>query len=150
MTSLHTRQLIQLDAGGDELGRVRLPGDMDTVQHAVQSPTGTFIVSHYNTQLNQWQVSEVNTEGRVLCEFNRCPSLREPEHIAIDSQGNIFVANSGYSHILLLDAQLVLRRVIIDEHQLNDKRPRRLYYNEQSAQLIVGFTDGSVAVFAVL
>jgi len=149
MTSPNTRQLIQLNAGGDELRRVQLPDDMSP-RHAVESPTGTFIVSHHNTQLEQWQVSEVNAEGRVLRQFSPNPSLCEPEHIAVDSQGNIFVADTGNHRILLLDAQLALRRVIIDEHQLNNKQPRRLCYNEQSAQLMVGFRDGSVIVFAVL
>jgi len=115
--------------------------------HAVESPTGTFIVAHNNTQLNQDQVSEVNTEGQVLRQFSG--SLDWSEHIAIDSQGHILVADSISRHILLLDAQLALRRVIIDEHQLNDEQPRRLCYVEQSGQLLVGLGD-SVAVFDVL
>jgi len=52
---------------------------------------------------------------------------------------------------LLLDAQLALRRVIIDEHELNYKPPWRLCYKEQSGQLMVGFYHGGgVAVFDVL
>ena len=69
-------------------------------------------------------------------------------HVAVDSQGNIFVADEGNSCILLLDSQLALRRVIIDEHQLNYK-PRRPCYIEQSGQLLVGLI-GDVAVFDVL
>ena len=33
-------------------------------------------------------------------------------HVAVDSQGNIFVADEGNGCILLLDSQLALRRVI--------------------------------------
>ena len=142
---------MQLDAAGEELKRVQLPDYMDP-EHAVESPTGTFIVSHLNTQLNgQWQVSEVNTEGEVLRHFSR-PLGRTP-HIAVDSQGHIFVPDSDNRRILLLDAHLALRRVIIDEHQLNDRRPCRLCYNEQSGQLLVGlhvWRDGVVSVFDVL
>jgi len=116
-------------------------------EHAVESPTGTFVVGHGNTQLQQYQVSEVNTEGQVLRQFSG--SLGWLEHIAIDSQGHILVADWGNRRILLLDAQLALRRVILDEHQLNDKRPDRLCYEEQSGQLLVGLFD-SVAVFDVL
>jgi len=111
--------------------------------HAVESPTGTFIVAHNNTQLDQWQVSEVNTEGQVLRQFSGS-SLGWPEHIAIDSQGHILVADSGSRRILLLDAQLALRRVIV-EHQ----QPWRLCYVEQSGQLLVKLPY-SVAVFDVL
>jgi len=148
VTSRDTKQLMQLDAAGEELKRVQLPDYMEPL-HAVESPTGTFIVSHRNTQLSrQWQVSEVNTEGQVLRHFSR--SLGETLHIAVDSQGNIFAADRDSRRILLLDARLALRRVIIDEHQLNYKPPYRLCYNEQSAQLMVGFDDThSVAVFDV-
>jgi len=115
--------------------------------HAVESPTGTFVVGHYSTQLNQHQVSEVNTEGQVLRQFSG--SLGWPEHIAINSQGHILVAEWDNRRILLLDAQLSLRRVIIDEHQLNDQQPFRLCYVEQSGQLLIALRY-SVAVFDVL
>jgi len=160
VTSRSGRELQQFDtAGGVELRQVRLPRYMDP-EHAVESPTGTFVVAHrntqmywqqYNTQLfRQYQVSEVNTEGQVLRQFSG--SLGWPEHTAIDSQGHIFVVDYGNRRILLLDDELALRRVIIDEHQLNDQRPRRLCYLcyvEQSGQLLVGLGD-SVAVFDVL
>jgi len=164
------RQLRQFDAaGGDELRRVGLPDYMEP-EHAVESPIGTLIVSYRNRQLyshcpccdprtrDPGQVSEVSTEGQVLRQFSR--SLDWPRHIAVDRQGNIFVADSDKRHILLLDAQLALRRVIIDARQLSyrrpgslryvEQRPRRLCYMEQSGQLLVGFCDGGVAVFDVL
>ena len=148
VTSSSGQQLIHLDAGGDELRRVPLPDYMDP-SHAVESPSGTFIVGHRNTQLHQWQVSEVNTEGQVLRQFSGSP-LGQPRHIAADSHGNIIVADSDYRRILLLDAKLALRRIIIDEHQLN-YGPLLLCYMEQSGQLLVGFfASNSVAVFDVL
>jgi len=147
-------QLIQFDAVGDELRQVDLPRDM-TPHHAVESPTGTFIVSHRDsdTQLKQYQVSEVDTGGQVLRQFSgsRLLPLDFTPHVAVDSQGNIFVADRGAGHILMLNSELALRRVIIDEHQLNYERPKRLCYNEQSGQLLVGFVySRDVAVFDVL
>jgi len=119
VTSRIGRQLRQFDAaGGDELRRVGLPDYMKPY-HAVESPTATFIVSHRNRQLHQDQVSEVSTEGQVLRQFSG--SLCRYQHIAVDRQGNIFVPDSRNDRILLLDAQLALRRVIIDERQLNGK-----------------------------
>jgi len=147
VTSVDDRQLRQFDAaGGGELRRVDLPGYMKPL-HAVESPTATFIVGHYNTQLRRDQVTEVSTEGQVLRQFSG--SLSWPQHIAVDRQGNIFVADCDKRHILLLDAQLALRRVIIDARQLNYRRPERLCYTEQSGQLLVGLKD-TVAVFDVL
>jgi len=149
VTSDYTKQLMQFDADGNELRRVHLPDYMDP-HHAVESPTGTFIVGHDNTQLKQCQVSEVNTGGEVLRQFtgSRLSSLGWPRHVAVDSHGNIFVADHDNRRILLFNDHLTLRRVI-DEHQLNYKEPDRLCYREQSGQLLVGFYD-SVSVFDVV
>jgi len=150
VTSLVTRQLRQFDADGDELRRVQLPDHMAPL-HAVESPTGTFIGSLHNTQLKQDQVGEVNTGGEVLCQFSgsRLTSLIT-EHVAVDSHGNIFVADFDNRHILQLDDHLSLRRVIIDEHQLNYERPVRLCYREDKGQLLVALHRGAVAVFDVV
>ena len=150
-TSLATKQLTQFDADGNELRRVYLPRYMYLL-HAVESPTGTFIVGHRNTQLKQGQVTEVNTGGEVLRQFtgSRLSSLGGPEQVAVDSHGNVLVVDSGNCRFLLLDAHLTLRRVIIDEHQLNYKQPYRLCYREQSGQLLVGFLEGGVSVFDVV
>jgi len=157
VTSLHDSQLRQFDAaGGHELRRVGLP-DYIIPRHAVESPTGTFIVVHQKTQLNQYrvsEVSEVSTEGQVLRQF-RGSRFSWLQHVAVDRHGNIFVADSDTRRILLLDAQLSLRRVIIDARQLNNSQPFRLCYTEQSGQLLVSrhtgdFRDLGVAVFDVL
>jgi len=151
VTTYHTHQLIQFDSDGDELRRVQLPDDMDP-RHAVESPTGTFIVSGYNIYTWQVDVVEVNTGGEVLRQFSgsHLSSLGWTTDVAVDSHGNIFVADEDNVRILLLDAHLSLRRVI-DDHQLNYKWPVCLCYREQSGQLLVGFyEDGGVAVFDVL
>ena len=149
VTSQNTNQLMQLDAVGNELRRVQLPRYIHPY-HAVESPTGTFIVSHYNDQLNSF-VSEVNTGDGVLRQFSgsRLASLGLPDHVAVDSHGNIFVADRFNCHILLLNAQLKLRRVIVDEHRLNYHEPWRLCYVERTGQLLVGLVKGSRAVGAV-
>ena len=149
VTSLEARQLIQFDAVGDELRRVQLPLYMKPL-HAVESPTGTFIVSHYNVLLHK--VSEVNTGGEVLRQFSGSHRLLlgVSPHVAVDSHGNILVADQINRRILLLDAQLTLGRVVVDADQLNYKQPWRLCYKEQSGQLLVGLWEGEVAVFNVV
>jgi len=151
VTSYKTRQLIEFDAVGDELRRVQLPDDM-APWHAVESPTGTFIVSHYNIQLGHGRLSEVNTGGEVLRQFSgsHLPSLGFTPHFAVDSHGNILVLDRYNRRILLLDAQLRLRRVVVDADQLNDKSPRCLCYKEQSGQLLVGLVGDTVEVFNVV
>jgi len=143
--------LAQFDAVGDELRLACLPRYMDP-DHAVESPTGTFIVSYRHTELMQWQFSEVNTEGQVLRQFSGTrPTLGNTPHIAVDSQGNIFAVSRDRDRrrILQLDRQLAVCCIIIDEHQLNSRQPRRLCFVEQSGQLLVGM-GYSVAVFDML
>jgi len=158
VTSGSTQQLTLYDADGDELSRVRLPDYMNRLldymnpYHAVESPTGTFIVCHRNTQLRQYHVSEVSNEGQVLRQFSGplgYSPLTWSCHIAIDSQGNIFVADYGNHRILLLDTQLALHHVIIDKFHHGSVRPERLCYIEQSGQLLV-VLNKRVAVFDVL
>jgi len=150
VTPWTSRQLIQFDADGDELRRVQLPDHMEP-HHAVESPTGTFIVSLLKTQLKQCQVVEVNTGGEVLRQFSgsRLTSLGVTQHVAVDSHGNIFVADWDNHRILLLDDHLSLRRVIIDEHQLNYEAPLRLCYREDTGQLLVALIS-RLGVFDVL
>jgi len=152
VTIFDTRQLRQFDADGDELRRVQLPDHM-VPQHAVESPTRTFVVSLYNWQLKQYQVVEVNTGGEVLRQFSgsRLTSLGLTPHVAVDSHGNIFAADEHNRHILLLNYHLSLRRVIIDEHQLDYyERPVRLCYREDKGQLLVGLSSSRMAVFDVV
>ena len=150
VTTRDSHQLTQFDADGNELRRVQLPDDMEPF-HAVESPNGIFVISHSNTQLKQWTISEVNTNGEVLCQFigSDLLSLGFTEHIAVDSRGNVIVADFSNGRILLLDNRLSLRRVILNETQLSYKEPRRLCYMEQSGQLLVGL-GRQVAVFDVL
>jgi len=153
VTSKATKQLMQLDADGNELRRVELAGYV-LPWHGVESPTGTFIVAYDDRQLKpRHQIIEVNTDGTVLRQFSgsRLSSLGFTRHVAVDSRGNVFVPDYEHRRILLLDAQLRLRRVIVDEHQLNYKQPRRLCYRESTGQLLVGCDEQkSVAVFDVL
>ena len=147
VTPVDIKQLLQFDADGNEVKRIQLPS---SARHAVESPTGTFIVSYRNL------VREVNTVGEVLRQFSGSPLISlSAEYIAVDSQGNIFVADRNNYRILLLDSQLALRRVVIDEHQLNKKSVLRLCYVEQSGRLLVASyevdsTRRNLAVFGVL
>jgi len=156
LTCRYTKQVMQFDSLGDELRRVQFPDHVEP-WHAVESPTSTFIVSHKNmqlkqisSQLDQFQISEIDTEGQVLRQFtgSHPSSLGFTQQIAIDSHGNIFVADHDNRCIWLLGAQLTPRRAIIDKRQL-DNKPRRVRYVEPTGQLLVGLYD-RVSVFDVL
>ena len=147
VTSRNSNQLTQFDSFGDELRLVDLPDDMKP-HHAIETTTGTFIISHENTKLKKHQVSEVNTGGQVLRQFSgsHLLPLGWAYHVAVDSQGNIFVADRDNHRISVLNSKLVLRRIIINECI---EQPLRLCCMKQSGQLLVGGLD-VLAVFNVL
>jgi len=68
--------------------------------------------------------------------------------VAVDSRGNILLADRDNCRVLLFDARLMLCRVLVDEHQLNYKQPLRLSFREHSGQLLVVVED-RVALFDV-
>jgi len=157
VTSCNIRDLIQFGTSGDELRRVKVLDDSIYPFHAVESPTGTFIVSHrtlvssdYYSRDNpgKHEVSEVNAGGQVLRKFTVSP-LGWATVVVLDSAGNIFVGDHHANRILLLDAKLAIRRAVIDEHQFIRRHPNNACYVEQAGQLLVEL-GAQVAVFDVL
>ena len=146
VTLFNTNWLIWYDADGNELTRVQFPDYIEPYE-ATESPTGTFISSSWNAQLRQFQLTEFNIAGQLMRQFG--DSFPLPLDILVDSPGNVLVADPHSQHILLHDNHLSLRRVIVDEIQLNHKQPHCMHYMEQSGQLLVGLKDG-IVVFDVL
>ena len=56
VTSRESKELWQFDSSGRGLGAIQLQQCMEPL-HAVESPAGTFIVSHFNSELKQYQVT---------------------------------------------------------------------------------------------
>ena len=78
----------------------------------------------------------MDVDGQVLATYN---DVTLPEHLSIDSEGRVLVADWFNDHILLLSSQLELERVIIDKTNFQGKlwRPWRLSYNELTSRLYV-------------
>ena len=148
VTSFRTDQLVQFDADGQELRRISSPR-VTQPQHAVETPAGTFVISH-STPEKRGEVVEVDAGGEVLRQFSgsRLISLGETPRVANDSHDNILVADGDNCRVLLLDADLCLRDIILDEHQLKYKRPSNLCYI--GGELLVGLVDSVSAVCEVL
>jgi len=72
----------------------------------------------------------VDFTGRVMSSFT---DVKSPQHLVLDNEGNVLVADSGNHRILLLSSQLQLLRVLIDKLW----GPTRLCYNEVESQLYV-------------
>ena len=77
----------------------------------------------------------MDVNGRVLHSFT---DVSEPDHLSLDSEGRVLVADSSRHRILLLSSELQLQRVLIDTNsQVKLWGPARLCYNELTSQLYV-------------
>ena len=150
VTSVEKKQLVLFTPGGDELRHVQLPLHL-MLRHGVETPTGTFVISYCDGELSRNEIAEINNDGEILRRFRRFSpqSVFWPDHLMVSCGGKILVADAYNSCVLLMDSKLVLRRVIIDEHQLKYKPLRGLCYVEQTGQLLVALND-TVAVYSLL
>ena len=79
-------------------------------------------------------MSEVDVHGEVLRSF---VDVKWPYHLSLDSEGHVLVADYNH-HILLLNSQLQLQRVLVGTNfQVKLRKPERLCYNELTSQLYV-------------
>jgi len=80
-------------------------------------------------------VSELDENGVMLRSFT---DVNRPRYLSVDSRGNILVADYLNRHILLLNSELCLERLLIDGNSLDQLScPVRLYFNELTSQLYV-------------
>jgi len=81
------------------------------------------------------QVSEVDMTGAVLRSFT---DVGWPQHLSLDSEGHLLVADYRNDRILLLNSQLELQRVLIEHNsQIQLRNPARLCCNEHTSKLYV-------------
>jgi len=86
-------------------------------------------------------VCEVDVHGEVLHSF---ANVYQPLHLSLDSEGHVLVADRDKHHILLLNSQLQLQRVLVDTNsQVELWQPTRLCYNELTSQLYVLHSSNS-------
>ena len=73
--------------------------------------------------------------GVVLHTFT---DVNWPQYLSVDSKGDILVTDFGNHHILLLNSQLHLERVLINaDSQVKLWRPEQLYLNELTSELFI-------------
>jgi DNA-binding beta-propeller fold protein YncE len=103
---------------------VALPEEMSP-QHAVETPRGTFVVSHTSREGAETgestsdRVSEINGSGQVVKVFGgeAQGKLKWPYHVAMDPEGRVFVADFGNRRVLMLNSELEMERVVVGEGQ---------------------------------
>src|SRR6218665_2179114 len=137
---------------------IRLPINMEFPRHAVKTSLGNYIILyHYRATegesgLNwrgwiwKWDICELTKDGqRVIRRFipsNKKQNLERPEHLSIDSDDRVIVADCGNGRVILLDSDLKWQRIMCPMTAREDAKqivvPYRLCYDEKTKQLIVG------------
>jgi hypothetical protein len=139
------------DTDGVKLSSLQLPPDIETPWHVVQTVNKSFIVCHGVSVTGLHRVCEVNNEGVRVKSYGGSPGselrLDQPQYIALDSEERVFVADYNNHRVLLLDKQLNIQRVLLT---WSSDWPRRLFYDRETTQLIVGLSSGRVEIFSWL
>ena len=80
-------------------------------------------------------MSEADVTGRLLRTFT---GVLGSHHLSVDSEGRVLVADWLYHHILLLNSELRLQRILIHtDSRVKLPFPKRLCYDERTSRLYV-------------
>jgi len=124
---------------------------------AVMTTRKTFIISYGWAWNEMNRVCEVDMTGHMLKAFGSAPGegvgqLNQPDHLSLDDEERIIVADRVNHRVLLLNKQLMLQRVLVtwnDPQSLTDgaRCPFRLHYDRHSGRLLVGLLSGHVDIY---
>jgi len=135
---------------GDLRCNYTLPVDIRNPQHAVGTPSGTFMVLHELKQRQVdaidsrrrqlWTVSEVTrddqlTVRRFVPEGNY-QQLTRPTYLALDSDDQVFIADTSAEQVVLLDSDLIWKRILFKTK--DTLWSLRVHYDALNHRLMVG------------
>lgn len=93
---------------------VALPGTVQSIQHALETRRGTYVVSYGLKSPDAHKVIEVDATGRPLREYGSVGGvdrLDRPFHLCSDRNSRILVADHFNRRVLLLDSRLKLQTI---------------------------------------
>ena len=148
-------ELLILSPSGCIVCRVPLPTDIVQPQHATAMPSGNVLISQGLSPDFLHRICEVSSSGQILRSFggsrgDGAESLNKPYYIVHDDVGdNVFVADGDNGRVLLLDAQLRLKRVLLSMDADGIAQPYRLRYIRDTRHLIVTQVNGDVSIYII-
>ena len=134
---------------------IKLSRDITTPLCVLMTTRKTFIVSYGLEWHEMNRVCEVDMTGRMLKAFGSAPGkdvdqLSTPWRASLDDEERIIVADTQNHRVLLLNEQLMLRRVLLTwypQSSSNARGPHRLHYDISSGRLLVGLRKGPLEVY---
>jgi hypothetical protein len=146
---------------GKQLRVISLQSDIVSPWHAIQLSSGQFVVSHgQSCRLGRSdpvrRVCKVDVSGHILQSYSQSPTgqqLGAPDHLAVDVDEFIFVADYFNDEVLLLSPTLSYVSQVVSRDQLEGAEPWRLCFDVNSRRLYVGvnvpYREGRVAVISL-
>lgn len=139
ITLVLIRTIFEYTTGGCLLKKIELDAGIDFPLQAVELSSGQFVIRHRGNERHS--VSIVDQAGRILQSYDGRRELSlvpyyASSHLAVDSQGNVFVADSEKNRVLLLTKTLTrIAYVSLPGDKLN--RLGALHLHEHSRRLYI-------------
>jgi len=139
------RKLQIFTTRGTLLQNIQLQADIECPRHAVQLPTGQFLVSHSGSL---HRVCLVGVDGAVVRSYGgqegyQLTQMNEPRGLAVDREGRILVADQFNKRLLVIDQSLssAHEMSVCVDGGLN--RPSSLWYDQSRRRLYIGEWSGA-------
>ena len=162
VTCRTVRKIKEFSPSGDLLRDVILPDDVINPRHAIQLPSGQFIVCHGGPADRVHRVCTVSAEGHEIVRSHGgqpgsdTGQYNVPSYLTVDNKECVFVVDVYNKRVTLLSPTLNYVRQVVSRDQVKwgpvrlclDAQRRRLYVVDN--EVTDGkYTAGRVVVFSV-
>ena len=153
------RTIQEFTTHGTVVREIRLPDGVVSPLHAIQLSTGQFVVCHGSPGDSVHRVCVISPDGRRIVRSHGGMPASDvghydiPRHLAVNSQGFVFVAEIRNRRVTLLSPTLEYVCHVLSSNQLK-WQPFRLCLDVQRGRLYVADTErkgdnGRVVVFRI-
>jgi len=140
LVSQQERKLQIFTTRGTLLQNIQLQADIERPWHAVQLPTGQFLVSHSGSL---HRVCLVGVDGAVVRNYggqrgSQLTQMNGPAGLAVDREGRVLVADECNNRLLVIDQSMSSAQemsVCVDEGL---EGPWILWYDQSRRRLYIG------------
>jgi len=153
----------EFSPNGDLIRDVTLSADLVKPWHAIELTSGQLVVCHGGYSDPVSRVCMISAEGsKTVCTHGGQPGTDTyqymfPAHLAVDSDGSVFVADVKNRRVTLLSPRLHYIRQVVSRDQLQSG-PGRLCLDAQRRRLYVAdnireggqYTEGRVVVVTLV
>jgi len=137
------RKLQIFTTRGTLLKNIQLQADIESPRHAVQLPTGQFLVSHRGSL---HRICLVGVDGAVVRSYggqkgSQLTQMDGPTALAVDREGRVLVADQFNKRLLVIDQSLSSAHKMSVCVDRGLKGPRSLWYDQSLRRLYIGELD---------